>query len=149
MRKATTAHEPIEPTEEESSIAFDSSRRLSSFTKSDLRVRIAGTNKDVTLPAPAVRLLVEMLSEMAEGNAVTLVPIQSELSTQQAAEVVGVSRPFLVKLLEEGKLPYRKVGTHRRVLFKDLMAYKRRIDKKRLETLNKLTAQAQELDMGY
>lgn len=149
MRKASVTHEPVEPTEEESSIALDSSRRLSSFTKSDLRVRIPETNEDITLPAPAVRLLVEMLSEMAEGNAVTLVPIHAELSTQQAAEVVGVSRPFLVKLLEDGRLPFRKVGTHRRVLFKDLMAYKRRIDKNRLETLDKLAAQAQELDMGY
>jgi len=149
MTRASTAHEPVEPTEEESSIARDSSRRLSGLTKSDLRIRISDTNEEVKLPAPAVRLLVEMLSELAEGNAVTLVPIHAELSTQQAAEIIGVSRPFLVKLLEEGKLPYRKVGTHRRVLFKDLMAYKRKDDQKRLETMDKLVAQAQELDMGY
>lgn len=149
MTKASTAHEPVEPTEEESSLALDSSRRLSGLARSDLRIRISDTNEEVKLPAPAVRLLVEMLSELAQGNAVTVVPIHAELSTQQAAEIIGVSRPFLVKLLEEGKLPYRKVGTHRRVLFKDLMAYKREDDQKRLETLEELVAQAQELDMGY
>ncbi len=149
MSRAPAAREPIEPTEEESSQALDSSRRLSCFTKSDLRVRIPETDEDITLPAPAVRLLVELLSELAEGNAVTLVPIHTELSTQQAADLIGVSRPFLVKLMEEGKLPFRKVGTHRRILFKDLMAYKRQIDKKRLEMLDELAAQAQELDMGY
>lgn len=149
MTAALTMHEPVTPTSQESTLARDSSRRLSGLTKRDLRVHIPETNEDVTLPASAVRLLVDLLAQMAEGNAVTLIPIHAELTTQQAADFLGVSRPFLVKLLEEGQLPHRKVGTHRRVLFKDLMNYKRQIDKKRLETLDELAAQAQELDMGY
>ena len=149
MSTALTTHEPVTPTEEESTLARDSSRRLSGLATRNLRVHLPDTDEEVTLPASAVQLLVRLLSEMAEGNAVTLIPIHAELTTQQAADFLGVSRPFLVKLLEEGQLAHRKVGTHRRVLFSDLMSYKRKIDKQRQETLSELAAQAQELDMGY
>ena len=81
------------------------------------------------LPAPAVRLLQESLHELGQGHAVRLLPQAVELTTQQAAEMLGVSRPFLVKLLESGQMPYRKVGTHRRVLSSDLVAYKRSVER--------------------
>lgn len=86
---------------------------------------------------------------MANGDAITLIPIHAELTTQQAAEILSVSRPFVIKLLEERKLPFKMVGTHRRILFKDLQEYKKKIDEERLKTLDELAAQAQELKMGY
>ena len=94
-------------------------------------------------------LFAQVLTEMAQGNAVTLVPIHAELTTQEAAELLNVSRPFVVKLLDEGAIPSRKVGTHRRVLFDDVMAYKRDIDSKRLKALEELGELDQELRLGY
>ena len=141
--------EPVTPTVDDARLAKMSSRRLAPFLNRNLLVRLADSDEAVELPAAAVGLLVDLLSAMAEGNAVTLIPIHAELTTQQAADLLGVSRPFLVKQLEEDAIPYRKVGTHRRVLFSDLMAYKREMDRKRLEVLDELAAQAQELDMGY
>ena len=99
------------------------------------------------LPVAAVRLLHDLLREMAQGHAVSLVPMHAELTTQQAADALNVSRPFLVKLLETNQLPCRKVGTHRRVRYDDLLRYKRTIDAKRVEALRTLTAESEKLGL--
>jgi excisionase family DNA binding protein len=101
----------------------------------------------VALPAAAVGLLRNLLREMAQGHAISLVPMHAELTTQQAADALNVSRPHLVKLLETGALPFRKVGSHRRVRFDDLMRYKRGADRSRLVALRKLTDESVELGL--
>ena len=146
---ASRVYEPVSPSRDEIKIAQESSRTLSRFLKRNLRVQIAETKEIVELPVSAVRLLVDLLTNMAEGNAVTLMPIHAELTTQQAADLVGISRPYLIKLLENGEIKYHMVGTHRRIFFQDLKNYMDKNKKAREETLDGLVAQAQDLDMGY
>src|SRR5205085_8294176 len=114
-----------------------------------LRICIEGSNEVVTLPASAVRLLAELLAQLSRGAAVTVVPTHAELTTQQAADFLDVSRPFLVARLEAGEIPFRKVGAHRRVLLEDLVVYKQEMYAKRRETLKELTQLGQDLGMGY
>lgn len=101
----------------------------------------------VELPVSASRLLVGVLKELAQGNALTVLPRHSDLTTQQAADFLNVSRPYLVKLLESDEIPFHKVGTHRRVRLEDVLAYKRQIDEAREESLRKLAAYSQELEL--
>jgi len=141
--------EPELPTDRDSEIAQRSSAALSRYVAHGVKVRVAETDEEIELPQAAVQLLVDMLSNMAEGNAVTLMPLHAELTTQQAADLLGVSRPYLVRLLEADEIPYHKVGTHRRVYFKDLQHYKKRVQEDRANALDELAAEGQKLDMGY
>ena len=103
-----------------------------------LRAECDGDTVDVTVPRAAYQLLLESLAQLSNGNAVTVVPVRAELTTQQAAALLNVSRPHLVHLLEDGALPFRKVGTHRRVLAEDVIAYKLRDDEKRRQAADGL-----------
>jgi len=146
---------PVPPTEDDSRLARESSRLLAEYLGArgplQLQILIDGrpTEAALTLPESALRLLSRILAEMAEGNAVTLMPVHAELTTQQAADLLNVSRPFLIGLLEEGKIPFRKVGTHRRVLFKDLMDYKKKSDERCHQAFNELAALDEEMGLDY
>ena len=103
----------------------------------------------VDLPGKAVRIIIDVLVELSKGNAVTVVPVQAELTTQQAANILNVSRPYLVGLLDEGKIPYRMVGNRRRVPLPDLLEYKRVDDAYRLDIARQLTEEAQRIGLEY
>lgn len=114
-----------------------------------VKIKIQETGDFVTVPTKALDLLFYILNNMAEGKSISLVPSDSEISTQQAADMLNVSRPHLVKLLEEGVIPYKKVGSHRRILLEDLIEYDRKLKEQRNASLKKLAEQAQDLRLGY
>lgn len=141
------------PNAAEATLARDSARHLAATLAEAkgpvrLRVDVEGTESvDVTVPASALRLLVGALAQMATGNAVRLIPHHAELTTQEAAEILNVSRPYLVRLLDEGRIPFQRVGTHRRVLFKDVMTYKAEHRVARRAALKELARLDQELGL--
>lgn len=128
--------------------AGELSRLLAEKPESD-RARVQLDGHELILPRQALVLLRGLLAEMAQGNAVTVVPTHAELTTQEAANILNVSRPHLIKLLEEEQIPFSRVGTHRRIRYDDLMAYKRRRDSESEALLDELTEQAQRHDMSY
>jgi len=115
-----------------------------------LEVRLgAGRGERLGLPGGAVVLLLRMLEAMAAGNAVAVVAVEGELTTQEAADLLGVSRPFVVAEIDAGRLASRKVGTHRRIATRDLLAYKRGMEAARAGTLDELAAETRRLGLGY
>ena len=138
------------PDDRDVTLAARTSRKLAALNDSSepvpVRFGIVET-ETVHLPAPAMRLLREILDQMARGHGVTLAPVHAELTTRQAADLLQVSRTHLVQLLDEGKIPFRKVGTHRRVRTVDVLAYRRDTQSHRRAALNELTAYDQELGL--
>lgn len=133
------------PTREEQLAARESYETLVSsleLLQTDLpEIEIAETGRKIRIPVSVLRLLVQILKEISQGNPVTVVPEATEITTQAASEVLGCSRPHVVRLLEEGKIPYTKVGKHRRIRYDDLMSFKKKMkesQKKKLQDLMKL-----------
>jgi excisionase family DNA binding protein len=142
---------PVLPTDQEAALARVSSRTLAACIGHgpSARLRVVDGNDEIEVPVAALRMLVDILANMAEGNAISIVPIHAELTTQQAADFLGVSRPHVVALIERGELAHHKAGTHRRIYFKDVLAYRERRLSHGKAALDALTEQAQKLDMGY
>jgi excisionase family DNA binding protein len=104
-----------------------------------------GAEDPLILPREAVSLLAFILAQAAEGRGITIIPSNAELTTQQAADMLNVSRPYLIKLLETGEIPYRLVGKHRRITYEDLQEYKRRDDARRRAAADELAELGQDL----
>jgi len=147
------ARRQLPPTARDAAIARVSGQTLSRYAHAraplSLRVTDADQAEPIELPAGAVALLLYILESMAAGRGVRIIPENAELTTVQAADVLNVSRPFLIGILEKGEIPFRKVGRHRRIRMEDVMAYKEAIDREREAVLYRLAAEAQEQKMGY
>jgi len=116
-----------------------------------LRIQIesAPRGESIEIPHAAFRMLHDILSEMAQGNAISLVPTHAEVSIREAADLLNVSPAYMMELLEQQTIPCRGDELDRRILVRDLLQYKLAVDQKRLAVLNELTSQAQELGLGY
>jgi excisionase family DNA binding protein len=138
--------EPLVATDEEAIIAKEAADRLKALSLAgvDLKLRAAeNPSVVVPLPARAMEMIVSVLRAMAERKPVSVIPHTAELTTQQAADCLNVSRPFLVGLIDKNEIPHRMVGTHRRVRVSDLVAFKERSDKKRRAAIHKMVAEGQ------
>jgi len=121
------------PSKDEQKLAIESYDALASVIEQlkseNPEIEIEETQERIKIPLSALKFLGEILKTMSQGKPFSLVPVATEVTTQKAAEIIGCSRPHLVKLLEEGQIEYTKVGKHRRVKFEDVMKYKKRMKK--------------------
>lgn len=135
------------PTHEEVTNAADAAAVLASARAEDGTLVIGELNtKPVNLATAVADLVIDLLRHIANGDMVTLVPIGAMLTTQQAADILNVSRPYLSRLLKDGEIPFIPVGSHRRVMYEDLMAYKEKRDAIRVKVLDDLAKRGQEFD---
>jgi len=147
-----TMNQAVElPTPQDIALAKESSRALAKYADQDrVTLKITGEDgqsEDIILPGHIMAMLLKISTEMSQGKAISLIPINAELTTQEAANMMNVSRPHLVKLLEQEALSFHKVGTHRRIYLKDLLAYMEDNDKARRQSLDDLAALSQELGL--
>jgi excisionase family DNA binding protein len=142
----------IRPGDVDAGLAHRAARRLGDYLAShpgdepiSIMVEI-GDDDALVVPRPAAVMLAQVLGMLANGQGVQIMPDAAMLTTQQAADMLNVSRPYLIKLLEQNKIPFEKVGTHRRIRFQDVLAYKTQDDQDRRKVLEELAALGQELD---
>ena len=145
-----SAYKTAPPTEQDARLAELSCRTLSRYMQPGKARTLHIVSDDnsaesTQIPGEAFPLLVEILTQMSRGNAVALIPIHAELTTQEAADHLNMSRPTLIKLLESGHIPFRRVGTRRKICFQDLVAYQRDVDTRRTQALRELVALDAEL----
>lgn len=147
MARTVSPYNPVVPSRDESAAARAALDRLPvghAFGLIDPE-----TGETTRLPEAAIALIHRLLEDLASGRAVSLIPLDAELSTFQAADILNVSRPYVIKLLDAGTIPHHMIGTHRRIRLDDLLAYKQQRDATSDRAMNDLAAQAQDLKMGY
>jgi len=134
-----------------SSIDFfiEATKKINEEKSKVVKLTIQESDEIVIIPLKALKLLKVIISNMAQGKSIALLPTDAEITTQQAAELLNVSRPHVIKLLEKGEIPFKKVGSHRRILLQDVLAYEAKFKAKRRKQLNSLAKEAQELNLGY
>ena len=141
------------PTQQDIEQAKETSRQLSKYYNVDhVQMSIEGPigeKESFVLPGMAIQILLDILANISRGNPVSVIPHKTELTTQQAANILNVSRSYLIKLLEDGEICHRKEGSHRRVCVNDIMEYKANIDSERTNALNELAGISQDIGMEY
>jgi excisionase family DNA binding protein len=143
----------IDPGDVDAQAADRAARRLRDYLEShpddDLIEALGEIGDDdvLVIPRPTAVLLAQVLDALGQGQGVVIIPKEVELTTQQAADMLNVSRPYLIGLLESGKIPYRKVGRHRRITYETLMEYKRHDDLERRAAADDLADLSQELGL--
>lgn len=140
-----TERKPISASENEQPILRKIDSILENSNRSPMLVGPDG--EQITLPTSLFQLLKRIVSHLSHDQAVTIIPINKEVTTQEAADILNVSRPYLIKMLEEEKLPYVTVGTHRRIPLHPLLEYKERRDEERLEAIREIAQMSQDLGM--
>ncbi|WP_198935503.1 helix-turn-helix domain-containing protein [Salinivibrio sp. ML323] len=143
------------PSAEEITLAKLSSQALSAVIETNgeaQKIHVvdkSGQSHEVTIPSSALNMMIEVLTQLGHGNSVSITPIHAELTTQEGADMLNMSRPTFIKLLDANEIPYSRTGNRRKVAYADLMAYKNRLEEKRLAALAELSALDQEMGMGY
>jgi excisionase family DNA binding protein len=144
--------EPLRIEDRDTRNAAEGARRLARLADGgpvELRLASGEDEENVVLPPEVARLFARVLADLADGRGVTVVPFDAEVTTQQAADLLNVSRPHVVSLLDKGEMPYRKVGSRRRVRLEDVLAYRRESYRQSREAVDELTRLTQELGLDY
>lgn len=148
---------PVLPKTHDIALAEIALTQMSSFLSHDEKKDIQFSLKrskgresiEFLLTPTVVELIFRTIVHISKGDAVTIVPFHAELTTQEAANFLNISRPYLIQLLEKELIPFRRVGRHRRILFEDIVRYKEKSKAKSRKTRQELTEEAQDLDLGY
>ena len=139
------------PTEQDSVAAREATAKIIPYVRDGKPLKVlcveGASEETILLPAFAAPLIQKVLEAIAAGHGVTIIPQHAELTTMEAADILNVSRPFVIKLLESGDIPYRKVGRHRRILLEDLMSYKEKSDEQSRAAMDELVALSEELGL--
>lgn len=146
--------EPIAPSPGDIKLAQASRLKVEKLLNSGLPVSVVTRDNGkeselVEIPRSAVPIIKQILAAMEKGSAIVVMPVEAHLTTQQAADLLGVSRPFIIKLIDEKKLGCRKVGRHRRILLKELLEYKQQSYSKGQKILDELAEDGQAWGIGY